>query len=297
MTRPPRPVWPRLGSALGPLLALALVLLPGLAAAEEGAAAAAGEEAAAAAGEDVEPGAPDEVAEVERCVRGNLPLRTSVQEVRLRSFDRSGGKRTLEAKLWWKRSEDDLSRIFVEVEAPPADRGSAYLMLEREGGRDTWVYLPELQRVRRVYARGGGGSLFGTDFSYEDLEHLHSVSTGAHERVRLPDAEVEGRPAYVVRSGGLGEESSYEKIVHHVDRETCLPLRIEFYEGGGKLRKVLRADPEHFAPSGERWVARRTTMEDEVTGTRSVLEVESIDLDPEVPDRLFTLSRLRRGAH
>jgi hypothetical protein len=106
----------------------------------------------------------DTVQQVEACLRDNLPSQTSVQTVSLRHVDRTGSKRTLEAKIFWKRSPEGLSRIRIGIEAPPDDRGSAYLLREVESGdpegpsdppkRSLWITLrARLQlRGRRSHA-------------------------------------------------------------------------------------------------------------------------------------------------
>lgn len=230
---------------------------------------------------------------VDQCMRANLPRRTSKQTVDLSSVDRTGGSRTLKAEIHWKQGEDQLAQTLIEIEAPPADRGSRYLWLEKEDRNDTWVCLPELHRVRRIQPESGGGSLFGTDFSYEDVQHIQRISKGSSRR--LPDATLEGREVYVLREDTSEQEgSAYDHIVYSIDRQSCLPLQIEFFDSPENRRKVLKTDPESISRAGEGWVARSMSIEDLSQGTSSKLEVEKIDLDVEVPDRMFTLSYLER---
>ena len=63
--------------------------------------------------------------------------------------------------------------------------------------------------------------------------------------------------------------------------------------GEGAL-KLLKSDPESFTREGDGWVARSVTIQDLSGGTSSELKVEKIDVDVEVPDRMFTLSYLER---
>jgi hypothetical protein len=217
--------------------------------------------------------------------------------VKLRSTDRAGGKRTLEAKLYWKRTSEGFSRTLIEIESPQSDRGSAYLWLEREESEDMFVYLPELQRVRRIHPRTASGSLFGTDFSYEDVQHLQRISQERVSAERLPDATLEGREVAVLRSFPAGEKDSplrYESIVYFVDRDSCIPLKIEFYGAKATLSKVARADPDSISREGKGWVARSVSIRDLANETLSELVVEKIEIDAEVPDKVFSVERLQR---
>jgi hypothetical protein len=237
----------------------------------------------------------DTVQQVEACLRDNLPSQTSVQTVSLRHVDRTGSKRTLEAKIFWKRSPEGLSRIRIGIEAPPDDRGSAYLLREVESGDpEMFVYLPEIGRVRRIHPSGASGSLFGLDFSYEDVGHMQDVSGGAQSEM-LDGSTLDGIAVSVVRVTPAPEESSsYGRIVYFIDKERCVPLKIEFYEVGGELQKVLTADPDAITREGNGWLVRSLAIKDLLNGTQTQLRVGEIQLDVELSDRLFSQGDLPR---
>jgi outer membrane lipoprotein-sorting protein len=230
---------------------------------------------------------------VDTCMRDNLPKKTSKQTIDLTSTDRTGGSRTLKAEIHWQQ-ENSLARTLMEVEAPPADRGSRYLWLEHENRNDTWVCLPELQRVRRIHESSGDGALFGSDFSHEDVQHVKRISKDGASK-RLPDTTLDEREVYIVHADTSGPEgSAYDHIVYSIDKETCLPLQIEFFDTPENLLKLLKSDPESFTREGDGWVARSVTIQNLSGGTASTLDVEKIEVDTGVPDRMFTLAYLER---
>jgi outer membrane lipoprotein-sorting protein len=232
--------------------------------------------------------------EVQECMKQNLPRQTSVQEVVMRTFDRVGGQRSFEAKIYWKRGEDGLSKLLLQVEDPPDLRGAAYLALERENTTDMFSYLPELKRVRRIHSRSVSGSLFGTDFTYEDFQRLQDF--GAHSTIeRLPDTELDGRSVHVLATNPHEESgSTYERIVSFVDQETCVLLQAEFFETLKEPRRRLLADVSSLHQQGEIWVAQKLTMKDLRDGGESRLELKKLALDVDIPDRRFNQSRLGR---
>ena len=235
------------------------------------------------------------VAPVDACMRDNLPKKTSKQTIDLTSTDRTGGTRTLKAEVHWQQVEKkNLARTLMEVEAPPADRGSRYLWLEHETRNDTWVCLPELQRVRRIHESSGDGALFGSDFSYEDVQHVKRISKTSASK-RLPDTTLAEREVYIVHADTSKEEgSAYDHILYSIDKETCLPLQIEFFDTPENRLKVLESDPESFTQEGDGWVARSVSIKNLAAETASVLSVEEIEVDVEIPDRMFSLSYLER---
>ena len=104
--------------------------------------------------------------------------------------------------------------------------------------------------------------MFGTDFSYEDFERLLGMAADA-SRTRLPDAELEGRPVYVLEGRPAPDSgSAYERVVTFVERERCVALRTESWERAGGLRKLLEADPQQITREGSDWIARSQKLSD-----------------------------------
>jgi hypothetical protein len=240
-------------------------------------------------------GAAEGLKEIEECVRGNAPESTLVQTVEIVTTDRTGDERTQIAKMYWRRFDDGSRRMLLEVEAPPEVRGSSYLLIDKEEHDDIFVYLPALGKVRRITARTVSTSLFGTEFTYEDLERLQSI-TETLTSERLADSELGNRPVYVVRTTpGPDSGSAYTKVISLVDKETCVPLKIEFYESFDVLRKVLTTDPARLTREGKVWVPRHVRVTDLRDNSESRLLVESIQVDGQVSKKFFSLAYLERG--
>jgi hypothetical protein len=236
-----------------------------------------------------------EVQEVRECVERNAPK--SVRgEGAIEKTDAQGNTRRLEATLLWKRDAQDLSRFLARIEAPLDVRGSAFLMLQREGGgEDLFSYLPELGKVRRITSRAVSGSLFGTDFSYEDVVVVQSAAsrTGVE---RGPDGEVEGRPVYVLVATPAPEAgSAYERIVTRIDRETCVLLEADFYGRPEKITKQVRIAFADLEQHGGRWLPKKVVLQDLESSSESRLVIEKATWDAEVPDRLFSERELTKG--
>lgn len=233
--------------------------------------------------------------EIQACTRANFPEQTSLQTIELTSLDRSGGKRTLEARVFWKRFDGKQPRVLIRVDAPPDLSGAGYLVIEKKADDDMYMYLPAVQKTRRISAGMLSDQLWGTDFSYEDIKQLEGIAIqGQNER--LEDASVADRATYVLSLRPSSEkESSYEKIVSFVDQETCVILRTEFFERGDRLRKILLADPKQVTKQGKYWIAGEYDMSDVRDETRTWLRIKKTVNDEPIPDRTFNPSLLARG--
>jgi Outer membrane lipoprotein-sorting protein len=240
--------------------------------------------------------AADPLAEAQACARRNLPSSSLEMRATFTKVDRVGGERESRAKLLGKTLADGLRRAVLRFERPTDIRGTAMLMIENpSGASDFYVFSPDERRVRRISGRSSGG-LFGTDFSYDDFENWRGLSKRSKSE-RLPDAVESGRPVYVLAGTPAAEDgSSYERVVSYIDRETCVVLRIDSYEQDAKLRKILRADPASVEKSGDVSIATAFELEDVLDGTRTRVAIDTIQLDVDLPDRLFRQTDLGSGS-
>lgn len=236
------------------------------------------------------------VKEVQDCLRRNLPKTSSMQTVQFRSTDRIGGERTFRGKLLGARLDDGLRRAKLCINQPPEMRGSEVLSIESNDGRppESFLYTTELRKVKRVTGEGTGGSLFGTDFTYEDLQRFQQLNR-PDSFERLPDAEVEGRAVYVLQSRPIDQSSSaYTKVISYVDKQSCVVLKSESFENGDRLRRVLTAKPDGMFEENGIHAPAEVVMKDVRDQTQTTVAVEEFEVDAAVDARTFQQSSLGR---
>jgi hypothetical protein len=236
-----------------------------------------------------------DLAPARACLERNTPKTTVSFRAEFVKVDRVGGERKSRASVLGKKFDDGLRRIVLHFDRPAEMRGTAMLMIESATGpSDFYVWSPDERRVRRIAGRSDRG-LFGTDFSYDDFENWRTFQKHGHAE-RLPDATVAERRVYVLENAAApGEESSYERVVTSIDQETCVVLEVDSYEPGGKLRKVMRADPAKVQRVGELSMAGALELEDVIDQTRTRVVLDQIKLDTPVPDVRFRPTDLSGG--
>ncbi len=224
------------------------------------------------------------------------PEPNSVRALRLTAHDQAGERTVLVLSLYGRRNEQGLGQLFLRVERPENLRGTSLLMLQRED-RESDIYLASPQQPTPRPIRGAERTqrMFGTDFSYEDLERVqHGWRPGAAEIVELPVEQVSDRPVYVIEV--RPRDSIWERIVFALDQESCLPLRIRFFRPGKKLPgKELTADWHSHVKHGELWVLHSAIMHDRETETTTHLMLDSHAQEALLPDDQFTVEVLERA--
>ncbi len=249
--------------------------------------------AGGAGGAERESVAPDAaVTRVQACVRRNLPERSSRQAVRFRAVDRLGAARVSQARILW-RHFDEGARALVRFNAPEELQGSALLVVQDGERAEMLLYLPDAGRVRRVTGPGVAGAVFGTDFSYEDLARVLGLYAEGPSR-RLPDAEEQGREAWVLESRPAeGSGSGYARIVTYVDSRTCVPLRMDFFDANDRPRKLMKVPEQRIERRGSDWLPTLILMKDLAEETYTELIVDEIELDLDISRSRFTESGLQ----
>jgi hypothetical protein len=241
------------------------------------------------------PAAPFE--RVQTCLASNIPEKSSALTVRLESRHRDEAEFKHESRIYWRRSPEGLSQIRICMAYPPDIRGLAYLILERKSGVNLWGYLAAGAKVFPIHpgAAARRARIARTAISYDDLRYL-PMNLSRAEPQQTTDSLVGDRKVSVVRlSLPPGEGSPYDQIISFIDAETCVPLRTEFYATAERLQKFVTADPTTIGRVGGIWLARSMRVEDLKNEVATEVHVEQVEIDADLPDRMFTPLDLQRG--
>lgn len=183
-----------------------------------------------------------------------------------------------------------LRRSRVEFLEPADVRGTTLLMIEQPGDeRDLqYLYLPGLRKTRRIAGNQKNTSFMDSDFTYADMES-RDAKGGAKRR--LADADAGGQPAYRVEVTPSEPDGEYGKLELWVHKELWLPLRIDFFDRSGRLQKTMLS--KRIEKKGDRHLVTKLHMRS-TSGSETVLDVESIDLDARFSDADFDKNALGR---
>lgn len=225
----------------------------------------------------------DDAAALLDCIRANIPPAVRVQQLALVAVDRDGGERELRGRVFAQRTADG-ANVMMRIDAPPDMAGAAFLVREAGGRDDMYLYLPALQRVRRIHGSGANGRLFGTDLSYEDVKRIQSVFSGASVR-ELEPVETDGRSLRRLEFEPRAE-SPWRRVLLLVDPSSCVVLRVEQHDDSGLARRIV-ADPASLQQVDGHWYAARLRLEDLREGTQTRITIDGVRVEPELSSRWF----------
>jgi hypothetical protein len=221
--------------------------------------------------------------------RGALNLVGLLAELKLTTTG-SDGKAKDQVLTTTSKTVGGRSHALARFSAPVGVAGVAVLTVEGEKGQgdDVSLYLPKLKRVRKVAKSDRGKAFMDTDFAYADIA---SNGTRDDDLKKLPDEKVEGRDCFVLE--GTGDESSpYGAVRLSVDKQTYVPMKVDYADKAGKPFKRYRT--LKLKSFKDRVLAAESVMENLQSGSKTQMSVLKLE-DSTLGDDAFTEQALERG--
>lgn len=168
--------------------------------------------------------------------------------------------------------------------------GTGLLSIDKaEGDADQWLYLPALDRVRRISGSRKGGRFVGSDLYYEDLQ----TRSPDKDRHRLLGRQTENAILCdVLESIPVDEDNSvYRKRITWIDPQTLLPQRVDYFEkddANPSKRWLLRSKKRVQGY----WTVTDSRMIDLDSGHETRMVIDVALYDQRLPTRLFTTQAL-----
>lgn len=164
--------------------------------------------------------------------------------------------------------------------------GVGLLSISRaDGSTEQSLYLPELDRVRKVSGNRKGGRFVGSDLYFEDLQE-RKPKRDSH---RLLGREtLAGVECDLLESTPLeADDSVYLRRLSWVERSSAMLLRVDYFERDPKTasKRWLVLERRRIQDYG---TVTNSTMSDLTQGSSTRLVVESARYDRKLPARLFT---------
>ena len=190
---------------------------------------------------------------------------------------------------------DDGDKSLSIFERPADVRGTALLThAHKVGDDDQWLYLPALERVKRISSSNKSGSFVGSEFSYEDLS---SQEVEKYTYRWLRDEPCPGAPdlaCWVTERFPVDAGSGYTRQVSWMDRDEFRPWKIEFYDRkDAHLKTLVFADYRLYLD--RHWRAHLLSMVNHQTGKSTDLTFEDFAFAQGLTARDFDRRALSRA--
>ena len=208
-------------------------------------------------------------------------------EVRMTISDAQGRKRVRQFFILRRDRADGGDQDYAVLFSRPADVRNTVFLVNKHVGEDDdrWVYLPDLDLVKRIAAGDRRTSFVGSDFFYEDISG-RGVEEDTHDLVEATDLQ------YVVRNTPVDAGSvEFGSWTVWIDKTTFLPMRMEYLDERGELyRRIETLEAKEI---GGHPTVTRMKVSDLRSGGSTVSEFRNVEYDLGIPESVFTERTLR----
>lgn len=133
---------------------------------------------------------------------------------------------------------DDGTRSLSIFDSPADVKGTVLLThTHKSRPDDQWLYLPALERVKRIAAQNKSGSFMGSEFSYEDIA-TQTIEKYSYKWLR--DETCADQDCHVIERRPLDNKNSgYTRQIVWMDKEHLRMWKVEYYDRKDSLLKTL----------------------------------------------------------
>lgn len=210
-------------------------------------------------------------------------------DARMMIVDAQGRKQLRQFTILRKDVADNGDQKMMVFFTRPADVRDTVFRVEKHAAvthdDDRWLYLPALDLVKRISAGDKRTSFVGSHFFYEDVSG-RSVSEDTFTLQEETDTR------YVLRAEPKNPDSvEFSYYVVEIDKETKIPMLINFYKGSGEnYRRVEAVEVETIEGFP---TVTRSKVSDLSSGGYTLMEFRNMDYNLGLEEDIFSERSLR----
>jgi|TARA_B110000503_G_scaffold11346_1_gene15421 hypothetical protein len=198
-------------------------------------------------------------------------------------------ERTLENKIFELNEDGDKSLIVFT--SPNDIKGTSTLTFTHKvGADDQWLFLPAIQRTKRISSSNKSGPFVGSEFAYEDLSSVEI------EKYTYKFLEQKG-DLILLEQVPVDPKSGYTRqVVTYNAAQSYRVEKIDFYDRKNSLLKTLTYI-EYVLYKDKFWRADKLEMVNHQSNKETILEFSKYDFDANFDENDFTENALKRAAN
>lgn len=196
-----------------------------------------------------------------------------------------GGDKRIRDMTMMMLDEDRIRKNLIRFTSPSDIAGTGFLSIENEdGSTDQFLYLPALDRTRRIVTSQRGRSFVNSDFTYEDMTR-RPVDDSEHDIVGK--TQVSGRECWVLETRPLPEANSkYSLIRSVVPKNMHLSIKSEYFNKNGEHIKTYLV--RELKKIQSIWTTMEYVMIQQQVEHRTVMRIEEIEYNTNIGEEYFT---------
>ncbi len=226
----------------------------------------------------------------EKAVRGDTQVAMVEITIKNRRWTR-----TMKMKSWDNRIA---KKSFAEILAPKKDAGNRFLMITAE--KLMWHYNPDIGKEMKIHPSMMLQSWMGSDFTNDDIVKESSILDD-YTHTLDGKKKVDGHECYAITMIPKPNAAVvWGKLLYYARVSDCLPVKQEFYDQHGKLKKVMtlsnfKTMGDRVIPATMKMITLKKRREQGETGEEyTQMDIKDVRFNVKIPNNVFSLQNLKR---
>ncbi|MGM0531685.1 MAG: outer membrane lipoprotein-sorting protein [Bacteroidota bacterium] len=210
--------------------------------------------------------------------------KTSISRMTMKII-RPTWERTIKMKSWIKGRDFALTLIT----APASEEGQTFL----KRGNEMWHWMPSIGRLIKLPPSMMSQGWMGSDYTNDDILKESSIVVDYHHSL-LGEEKVNGTLCYKINMKPKEDAAVvWHKVIKWISKEHFNPLKSEYYDEDGELvRTEILSEVNEM---DDRMIPTHIeVIPEEKKEKRTVLELNDIKFNREIPDNFFSQQNMKR---
>ncbi len=189
-----------------------------------------------------------------------------------------------EMKVYSAEQPNDYERT-INIFKSPADVKGTKLLIHAHAKitDDQWIFLPALNKPKRISNDNTSGSFMGSEVAFEDLGNAKMMKF-SHKFIREDD--LRGKNCYVIHSTPLSKYSGYSYVEMWVDKALNVMSEVRFFDKRKELMKIETPELKLF--NNRTYMPVRITYKNVKTNKVTVITWDNYDFRQAINNNLFS---------
>lgn len=211
-------------------------------------------------------------------------------EAELQTFlliDKNKNRKKRTVKWYYNKNKKE-NRYMIVFTKPDNIRGTTLLTWKHKNRlNDQWIYLPSLDKIRRIASSNKSGYFMGTDFTYEDLsaDNMDDYTYKLLREEKCYQGEcyvVEAKPV----NGEVQSRTGYYKRILWVRKDIFFTVRIDYYKNKEKVIKKQK-NLDITKVNNKNYRANKIMMENYSKNHKTLIKTRNRVINPDYSPQFF----------
>jgi len=199
--------------------------------------------------------------------------------------DKDGKEEIRNMVMYSQKIDEDKTNTLVRFLSPKSVKGVTLLNLL--DGEKIYLYMPAYNKPRRIAGSSKGDEFMGTGLSYEDVGMDYEDKD--YERTLVEETD----DAYVIEVLPSDDDSSYKKIILHIDKQKFYARQVEFFKTVDELTKILFINKIEI-DENNKVTPMEIVFSDVIEEDQTKIVMKEIEYDIELSSSFFSIRTLKK---